>query len=196
MEQVYKINVKAPRFTFKSIRCLGDSNFFKKFLKKHPEHEGKITARIFTQIVKTFNRLLWQEVIKNRYGADLPQRLGRFVMKSFPKKKDFYDRGVLYREGKIVQEKNAPTDGKMLKICFINSDNKYNYTNKNLWYFDPERKFAQEASKAFITNSSHYEHVDNSRYEVKAREKKIKSINYAIRKQEDFLLTYDEFAFD
>jgi hypothetical protein len=196
MKELRKNNARAPRFAFKSIRCLGDSNFFKKFIKKHPEHIDKVNAKFITKVIRTFNRLLWREVILNRAGALLPERLGHLVMKSFPIKDDFINYGLYYREGITVAERNISTEGKMLKICFNNSDKAYNYTNKELWYFEPERKFSQEASKAFIIDWSKYEYVDNSRFEIATRANKIKAKEFSILKTEEFLLTYNEFAFD
>lgn len=190
-----KVSLNAPRFFLKSIRCLGDSNFVNKFIKKHPKFADKINARKMTEIIDTFNKNVRNAVVDNRFGVELPERLGLIVMKSFPSDIGLINEKYYYTTGKIVPFSSPSTESMVVKICYENDSYRYNLTNKTLWYFEPCRKFKKEAAIAFVSDWRKYQMISKADREISKRERKIKvlkNVEYGLNK---FLETYDEFAF-
>jgi hypothetical protein len=68
--------------------------------------------------------------------------------------------------------------------------------NKELWGFSPEKKFSTEASKAFVIDWRKYEQLEFIKEDIAKRAKKAINTEYAVSKKEDYLVGYDEFAFD
>lgn len=78
-----KPNRKAPRARLKSARVM-DAQTFKEFKEKHPEYND-LTLTEFNGIIKQFHKNIVEEVTEHRYGVSLPERLGQFVIVSFPR---------------------------------------------------------------------------------------------------------------
>ena len=74
-------------------------SLFKEFKKKHPEHEV-LTLAEFNRILRQFNNNIIDEVIEQRFGVTLPERLGHIVIASFPRsKKKIIDFGKSNKTG-------------------------------------------------------------------------------------------------
>ena len=89
-------NLKGSRIKRKSSHVMSDSLFLE-FKKKHPEYKDMILSE-FNAILRQFNNNIIDEVIDYRFGVALPERLGLFVVASFPKsRRRIIDFGANYR---------------------------------------------------------------------------------------------------
>jgi hypothetical protein len=186
-----KPDLNAPRFRPKCVNLL-NRELFEKFLKRFPEHEG-MTLQEFKEIIQTFNGSLWQGVIDNRDGVELPEGLGYIFMASCPPaQKTNLDIGKSLEYGMKAKHNNLNSDSRLLKIFYTNRESKYPFANKQIWAFKGVKQFRQAASAAFREQWQRYIVVDNY--------KKVSSMFAQIRKR-DFVMTqgrvipegYDEF---
>src|SRR5688572_5593175 len=70
----------APRYRPCSLNVL-NNDLLKRFKEKYPQY-AKVTLAEFRLIIKTFNERVWQTVIDNRDGVDLPSQMGTLFIGS------------------------------------------------------------------------------------------------------------------
>ncbi len=192
MKKFNKPNLKAPRFREKQHVVL-DKKLYKEFLKKFPEHVN-VTLLEFKELINTFNRLLWEGVVDNRNGVELPEGLGYvFIGSCVPsktKKNIDYKKSAEY--GVTTGHKNWDSDNFLMKIFFTNSKVRYNLPNKELWAFYPVRDFRRKASKIYKAEWAKYIAVDNTR-RISALFDKQKKREYFKNKSSEVSDNYNEF---
>lgn len=139
-----------------------DRKMLKKFIEKHPEYDS-LTLPEFNAIVRQFNSNIVDEVIRNRDGVALPERLGEISIIAFPKpKRKVPDFGKSNKEGELRYHANWDTDNKIGKIVYRNKG--YNtIRTSRFWGLIPARDFKQRMSKAFRRFWQRYIYVDNRR---------------------------------
>jgi hypothetical protein len=153
-------NLKGPRVKKKSSHVMSES-LFKEFKKKHPEHKD-INLTEFNRILRQFNNNIIDEVLDYRLGVVLPERLGSFVIASFPRsKKKIIDFGESNKTGVKSYHGNWDTDNRLGKIMYQNSFSTYNIKYHKLWTFTPTRNFKERMSTTFRKMWAKYIFIDN-----------------------------------
>ncbi|TXG78745.1 hypothetical protein E6Q11_00405 [Candidatus Dojkabacteria bacterium] len=172
-----KPDLNAPRFRSKRMNML-TKDLHARFLSKFPEYEG-LSLQQFKEIITTFNGKLYQGVIDNRDGVELPEGLGFIFMGSCPPaKKQNIDIVKSLQYGVVANHKNWDSDNKLMKLFYTNRPSKYPFQNKQIWAFKAVKQFRKAASEAFREDWPRYIVVDNT--------KKISTMFAKIRKT-DFI---------
>jgi len=153
-------NRKAPRVRTKTTRIM-NQQMLRDFKEKHPEYQD-LTLVEYNGILKQFNQNIIDEVIENRYGVSLPERLGHLIIVSFPRpKRKIIDFGTSNKTGVLSYHGNWDTDNRLGKIVFQNNGYGASFTFHNFWGFTPSRGFKEKMSVAFKKLWQKYIHVDN-----------------------------------
>ena len=162
MSQFKKPDVKAPRFR-PEVETILDNEFFEKLKKRYPKY--KDLDKIFIkQIIKTFNVNVYQSVIDNRDGVQLPEQVGWiFIGTCQQSKKKNIDFGKSLKYGVTVTNNNFDTDGKLAKIFFTNFAPKHKMRNREFWSFTACREFKRSVAKNYGENWNMYIAVDSTK---------------------------------
>ena len=121
-------------------------NYFK---EKYPIY-ADIDNDKLKKIVKCFNGKIWDSVIKNRNGVELPDSLGYLFIGTCPSPKNVNtDYSVSKKYGKVIQNKNWETNGNIAKIFYTNYSTKYRFRNRELWQFKAIRQFKRAVAKIY-----------------------------------------------
>ena len=141
-------NLNAPRYR-KKVLSLLNMDFLKEFKEKYPIYSD-IDNKKLKNIIKLYNKKLWEEVIDNRNGVELPDSLGYLFIGTCPAAKSVNTNYALSRQyGKVLQNKNFETDGKIAKIFYTNYSTKYKFRNRELWQFKATREFKRTVAKTY-----------------------------------------------
>lgn len=168
-----KPDVKAPRFRKERLNVL-DSDLFKEFRNKFPEHKN-VSDKDLRDIIKSFNENIWKEVILNRDGVELPEGLGYlFVGSCPPPSGKNIDAPNSLKYGKQLKNTNLNSDGLLCKIFYSSFASKYKYEFRRLWRFKGCRNFTRATSKAYKENWKNYVQVDKTMMISKLYKKSVK----------------------
>jgi hypothetical protein len=141
-------DLKAPRYREKVLGLL-NSDLIKEFKEKYPIYENIDSAKL-KKIIRLYNTKLWEEVINNREGVELPDSLGYLFIGTCPAAKSVNTNYSLSKEyGKVLQNRNLETDGKIAKIFYTNYSTKYRFKNRELWQFKAVRQFKRFVAKTY-----------------------------------------------
>jgi len=141
-------NLNAPRYREKVFGVL-NAETIKEFKDKYPAYE-QINNEKLKNIIKVYNKKLWEAVIENRDGVELPDSLGYLFIGTCPAAKSVNTNYALSRQyGKVLQNKNWETDGKIAKIFYTNLSTKYRFRNRELWQFKAVRQFKRSVAKTY-----------------------------------------------
>lgn len=189
-----KPDLNAPRYRPTKLN-LTNSDFYNKFIQDNPKH-SHLTIDQFKDVIKTFNGMIWEAVINERDGIQLPEQLGYIFIGSCPKKKGDntnYKKSEHY--GVKVQNQNWESDQYTAKIFYTNFETKYRFKNHELWGFKGLRDFTRAVAKTYPTEWKKYVQVDNklkiSRLFRMEKFKQSKADETA-----ELLKNYDEFNLD
>lgn len=155
-----KPDLNAPRYRPKKLN-LTNVDFYKKFIEDNPKHSN-ITVDQFKDVIKTFNGMIWEAVINERDGIQLPKQLGYIFIGSCPKKKGEntdYKKSEHY--GVKIQNQNWESDQYTAKIFYTNFETKYRFKNHELWGFKGVRDFTRSVAKTYPIDWKKYVEVDN-----------------------------------
>jgi hypothetical protein len=155
-------DVKAPRFRQKVVRVT-DKDFYNKLKKKYPKYKELSNASILS-IIKKFNESLYETVIDNRDGVELPEGLGTiFIATCKNAKSKNIDFGKSKKYGVAVTNNNWETDGKLAKIFYTSYASKYKFTFRECWGFVACRNFKRSVAKNYPENWTMYVEVSPDR---------------------------------
>jgi hypothetical protein len=159
MKSLKKPDVKAPRYR-KSIQGTLNGEFVD-MLKENVPGSRVLDINDIKNIIKAFNGNLWNAVIENRDGVEIPHQLGHLFIgtckKSLNKNIDFKKSGEY---GQVVSHQNWESDQHLAKIFFTTHALKYKFKNHELWSFQPTRNFKRAVSKAYPLNWKKYVQID------------------------------------
>jgi hypothetical protein len=173
-----KPDLHAPRFRQKRMNPL-TRELFERFKERFPEH-GEISLQQFKEVIKTFNGNLYQGMIDNRDGVELPEGLGYIFLGSCPPaKKQNIDIVKSLEYGIVAKHQNWDSDSKLLKIFYTNQNSKFPFQNKQVWAFKAVKQFRKAASEAYK--------MDWPKYIVVDSQKKISAM-FAQYKTKDFTM--------
>lgn len=151
-------DLNAPRFRPTRLNILNE-DLLKRFREKYPQYKDVNDTKL-REIVSVFNKLLWQTVITNRDGAELPEGLGFVFIGTCPSPKKFnVDYGKLKEN--VFRHRNFESDDFLAKIFYTNFANKYKFQNRDLWQFKGHRDFKRATAEAYPENWKMYVQVDN-----------------------------------
>ena len=143
-----KPNLNAPRYRDKVLGLL-NADLIHEFKEKNPIYSN-IDNNKLKNIIKIFNERIWKEVIENRDGVELPDSLGYIFIGTCPAAKSVNtDYALSKKYGKVLQNKNWQTDGKVAKIFYTNYSTKYRFKNRELWQFTAVRQFKRSVAKTY-----------------------------------------------
>ena len=150
-----KPNLNAPRFREKRLSLL-NKNILNEFKEKYPKYSGIHNDKL-KKIIKLYNKNLWEGVIENRDGVELPDSLGYLFIGTCPAAKSVNTNYSLSRQyGKVLENRNLNTDGKIAKIFYTNLKTKYRFKNRELWQFTAVRQFKRSVAKTYPEQWSKY----------------------------------------
>ena len=155
MKEFKKPDVKAPRFRPETKNIL-TKDFFILFKKKYPKYKT-IDNIDLRKIIKKFNQVVYQSVIDNRDGIQLPEQIGwLFIGTCQQSKKENIDYAKSLKYGLRVSNKNWDSDGKLAKIFFSNHAPKHKIKNREFWSFVACREFKRSVAKQYPENWQMY----------------------------------------
>ena len=150
---------------------------------------ANIDNGILRKIIKKFNQNIWNGVIDNRDGVELPNSLGYlFIGTCKPAKTINMNYALSKKYGKVIQNHNWETDGNLGKIFYTNYTSKYRFKNRDLWRFQAHRDFKRTVAKRYPEEWTKYIFMN----------KKNKVSHLYTRHEEGFLKElkkYNEFEF-
>jgi hypothetical protein len=155
-------NLNAPRYREKVFSIL-NTETLKEFKDKYPIYK-EINNNKLKKIIRLFNEKIWKEVIENRNGVELPDSLGYLFIGTCPAAKSVNTNYALSKQyGKVLQNKNWETDGKVAKIFYTNYSTKYRFRNRELWQFKAVRQFKRAVAKSYPKKWTKYIIMDNKK---------------------------------
>ena len=159
-KQFKKPDLNAPRYRPKKLNFT-NVEFYKKFIEENPKYSS-LTIDQFKDVIKIFNGMIWEGVIKERDGIQLPEQLGYLFIGSCPRKiKDNVDYSKSLHYGVKIQNRNWESDQYVAKIFYTNFETKYRFRNHDLWGFTGVRDFKRCIAKVYPTEWKKYIQVDN-----------------------------------
>lgn len=173
-----------------------NANCYHKFVRTHPQHaQHHLGMKDHARILNAFHQDMIQEIITNRYGVDLPLKMGNLSIVAYKLLKripDFYFPGVDKTNPPPLT--NTHTDGLQCKIQYSNHSRRYRLQDKPMWKFRAVHNHTQAVSQAFRQNHRFYIQT-HSAGQVRTR-RTIQRIRQMEENQlKDFMENYDEFDF-
>lgn len=154
-------DLNAPRFRKKRI-SLFTRAFFTQIREEHPQLKS-ISDKDIRIIVEAFNTELWESVLQNRYGVELPEQLGViFIGACEPKTGANPDYRTSIALSKGVSHHNLGSEAFVAKIFYSTFATKYRFRNHELWGFEGCRKFTRGCSAEFRQNYTRFIQVDKN----------------------------------
>lgn len=185
-----KPDLTAPRYRPKKLN-LTNQEYYKKFLSENPKY-SHISVEKFKEVIAVFNGLIWETVIAERDGVELPEQLGYLFIGTCPRKRSNVDFAKSKNMGVILQHHNWESDQYLAKIFYTNFETKYRFKHNELWSFSAIRDFKRTVGKTYPQNWKKYVMVDNL---VRISKLFRKNSFKMYKRQEDSKLIeqYDEF---
>ena len=157
-----KPNLNAPRYREKVLGLL-NAELINEFKDKNPIYSNIDNDKL-KNIIKLFNGRIWEEVIKNRDGVELPDSLGYIFIGTCPAAKTVNTNYALSKEyGNVLQNKNWETDGNVAKIFYTNYSTKYRFKNRELWQFTAVRQFKRAVASEYPKKWTRYIKMENKK---------------------------------
>ena len=157
-----KPNLNAPRYREKVLGLL-NAELINEFKDKNPIYSNIDNDKL-KNIIKLFNGRIWEEVIKNRDGVELPDSLGYIFIGTCPAAKTVNTNYALSKKyGKVLQNKNWETDGNVAKIFYTNYSTKYRFKNRELWQFTAVRQFKRAVASEYPKKWTRYIKMENKK---------------------------------
>jgi hypothetical protein len=192
MREFRKPDLNAPRFRKKSHRIESDE-FLNEFKKKYPAYED-LDISTAKKIIKYANNKLWQAVLDNRSGVELPESLGFIFIGTCTPTERFknIDFGKSIKYGKTITNRNWDSDGKIAKIIYTNYPVKYRVKDRQIWNFVPSRIFKRTVAKVYPLNWTKYIQLDPTQ-KISKMFNASRVREYLDKKDESKLSDYNEF---
>lgn len=193
MKEFNKPDLNAPRFRPKKHNIL-NKEFYKAFRAKHPKY-AHLSDKDIKQVIVAFNGKIWNTIIDERDGIELPEQLGNVFIGSCPKKKkDNINYHLSAIHGYKIQNTNWESDQYVAKIFYTNYENKYKFKFHELWGFTGVRDFKRTIAKVYPQEWKRYILIDNTQ-RISRLFRKAQAKEFLLKEQEIKLDNYDEFDF-
>lgn len=188
-----KPDLNAPRYRPKKLN-LTNVDIYNKFLEENP-HIERICLDKFKEVIKTFNGKIWETVLANRDGVELPEQLGYIFIGTCPRKKSNVDFKKSEHYGVKIQNQNWESDQYVAKIFYTNYEGKYKFRNHELWGFTGVRDFKRSVGQTYPKEWKKYVMVDNM-VRVSRIFRNESFVHFKKKETKDLLQEYDEFNLD
>jgi hypothetical protein len=192
-KQYKKPDLNAPRYRPTKLN-LTNVDFYNRFIQDNPKH-NQLTINQFKDVIKTFNGKIWEAVINERDGVQLPEQLGYIFIGSCPRKKSNVDYKKSEEYGVVLQNQNWESDQYLAKIFYTNFETKYRFKNHELWGFKGLRDFTRAVGKAYPKQWKKYVEVDN-KLKISRLFRMEKFKQFKTEETAELLKNYDEFNLD
>ena len=192
-KQYKKPDLNAPRYRPTKLN-LTNVDFYNRFIQDNPKH-NQLTINQFKDVIKTFNGKIWEAVINERDGVQLPEQLGYIFIGSCPRKKSNVDYKKSEEYGVILQNQNWESDQYLAKIFYTNFETKYRFKNHELWGFKGLRDFTRAVGQAYPKQWKKYIQVDN-KLKISRLFRMEKFKQFKTEETAELLKNYDEFNLD
>lgn len=188
-------DLNAPRYRAKTTTLL-NKKVYEAFKEKYSKY-ADMSLEEFKKIINTFNKNIADEVINNRDGVELPEKLGYLFVGKCEKKasNDNIDYGNSIKYKKQVSHRNWESDGYLAKIFYTNYAFKYRIKDRELWEFKANKDFRKKTSESFSELYSKYVLVTDKQ-KISDLYNKYTSTEFFKKKTEKELDDYDEFKLD
>lgn len=194
MKPFRKPDLNAPRFRPKKLNIL-TKELYEEFIVRHPKYKN-IPYEVYKEIIYKFNGKIWDQVIENRDGVELPEQLGYVFIGTCPRKiSDNPDYFKSKEYGVKVQNQNWESDQYVAKIFYTNFEVKYRFRFHHMWGFSAVRDFRRSVSDAYPKNWKKYPVIDNFQ-KISRLLRKVHKLDIIAADTEQQLLDYDEFDLD
>ena len=185
-----KPDLNAPRYRPKKLNFTNNV-FYEQFIKDNPKCSG-VSIDKFKEIITTFNQKIWETVIEERDGVELPEQLGFIFIGTCPRKKSNVDFNKSQVYGVKLQNQNWESDQYVAKIFYTNYETKYRFKFHEMWGFTGVRDFKRTVGKTYPHVWKKYLMVDNM-VRVSRIFRKQKYRHYKEDLTKVLLKDYDEF---
>jgi hypothetical protein len=190
VRQCKKPDLNAPRYRPKKLNFT-NVEFYNRFIEEHPKY-ANVTADKFKEVINSFNSKIWETVIENRDGVELPEQLGYLFIGTCPRKKSNVDFSKSKEHGVIIQHQNWESDNYAAKIFYTNYETKYRFKHHEMWGFSGIRNFKRTVAQTYPVNWKKYVMVDNL-VRISRIFRKEKYKEFLKNETLDLLNNYDEF---
>lgn len=190
MRQCKKPDLNAPRYRPKKLNFT-NVEFYNRFIEEHPKY-ADVTADKFKEVINSFNGKIWETVIENRDGVELPEQLGYLFIGTCPRKKSNVDFSKSKEHGVVIQHQNWESDNYAAKIFYTNYETKYRFKHHEMWGFSGIRNFKRTVAQTYPVNWKKYVMVDNL-VRISRIFRKEKYKEFLKNETLDLLNNYDEF---
>jgi hypothetical protein len=190
VRQCKKPDLNAPRYRPKKLNFT-NVEFYNRFIEEHPKY-ANVTADKFKEVINSFNGKIWETVIENRDGVELPEQLGYLFIGTCPRKKSNVDFSKSKEHGVIIQHQNWESDNYAAKIFYTNYETKYRFKHHEMWGFSGIRNFKRTVAQTYPVNWKKYVMVDNL-VRISRIFRKEKYKEFLKNETLDLLNNYDEF---
>lgn len=187
-------DLSAPRFRPRKLNIL-TKEMYQDFSTRYPKYKH-IPYEVYKEIVTKFNGKIWEEVIENRDGVELPEQLGYIFIGTCPRKisdNPNYQKSKIY--GTKVQNQNWESDQYVAKIFYTNFEVKYRFRFHHMWGFTGLRDFKRTVAKTYPENWKKYPVIDNFQ-KISRLLRKVHKLDIMAAETELQLQDYDEFDLD
>ena len=159
MKNSKKPDIKAPRFRRSVVSTL--NNKFIEMLKENVPGSRVLDSQTIRDIISNYNSNLWNYVIENRDGVEIPSQIGHLFIgtcaKGEGKNIDFKKSGEY---GQVISHQNWESNQHLAKIFFTTYSTKYKFKNHELWRFQPTRNFKRKVASTYPKNWKKYVQID------------------------------------
>ena len=191
MQSFKKPDLNAPRFRPESHNIV-NREFYNSFRKENPRY-ADLDNETIKAIINAINGKIWETVIAERSGVELPEQLGYLFIGSCPRMSGSNPNMAVSQEhGKTIQHRNWESDQYVAKIFYTNYETKYSFKNHELWGFSGVRQFTRAVAHSYPTEFKKYIVVDNT-LKISRMFRKEKKRAYKRQKTKVRLQTYNEF---
>lgn len=190
MKQSKKPDLKAPRFRQEVFGTV--NKHFYQYIRKELPHLAHLSDKQFRDIIHECNGTIWQHVIDNRDGVELPEQLGSiFIGTCQPRIRKSMNYFESNKHERVLGYRNWESDSYLAKIFYTNYSSKYRFKNHDLWSFEPIRQFKRAVAKSYPENWKTYIQVDHT-LKISALFRKAKAREYFKAEQQQKLQEYND----
>ena len=187
-------DLSAPRFRPTRFTVMS-KKFYRLFKKKHPEYAAIPNSEL-KKIITAHSVLMYNEIIDNRNGVELPEGLGYvFIGTCKPPKKHNTDYPTSIKYKTLLQHRNFESDSYVAKIFYTNYANKYKFRDREIWQFKGIRDFTRLVAKNYPENWKKYVEVENYQM-INNLYRKRTTKQFFEKKHETDVIDYNEFDMD
>lgn len=186
-------NIKGKRFR-KGYTPVLTKELFEKFIKNHPQHKS-LSIEKFTEIITHSSQRMWESIIEERDGLELPSGGSIFLGSTKILAKNNYNIQASIKANTPVKHRNYETDGYVAKIYYTPRLSKIPMRERSIWAFKANRTFRRTVSQTYPLEWKKYIAVVNT-FKITKEYNKSKLKQYSEQRAIKETESYNEFDFN